>query len=133
MPMIIAVLPPLVHGRDERAGPVRTPRLTRMWETPGLRRVRCRGRRRPRLWCMRRQVPIWTAAVALALAGCSHGTPGARPRENPNSVSPDVAAMVACFRAHGMPDWPDPNYDPRDGRWHLDGPPLKPETRQACA
>lgn len=32
-----------------------------------------------------------------------------------------------------MPDWPDPNYDPRDGRWHLDGPPLKDETRQACA
>ncbi len=102
-----------------------------MWEMAGLRRVRPARAGGPRLEGMRRQVPLLLAL--LALAGCSHGSPGAQPRQNPNSVAPDVAAMVACFRAHGMPDWPDPNYDPRDGRWHLDGPPLKPETRQACA
>ncbi len=74
-----------------------------------------------------------TLLVALALTGCG-GTGSVGPqRENPNAAPDDITRMVACFRAHGMPDWPDPNYDPRDGRWHLDGPPLKTETRQACA
>jgi hypothetical protein len=76
------------------------------------------------------------ALVATAmLAGCTSagGGPGGPSREDPNRAPDDITAMVTCFRAHGMPEWPDPNYDPRDGRWHLDGPPLKAETRQACA
>jgi hypothetical protein len=73
-------------------------------------------------------------AAALTLTGCGVANPLARPhRENPDSPPADIAQMVACFRAHGMPNWPDSAYDPRDGRWHLDGPPLKDETRQACA
>jgi hypothetical protein len=77
------------------------------------------------------------ATAILALAGCSaggtsSGSAGAH-GGNPNSPDADLMQMVQCFRAHGMPEWPDPNYDPRDGRWHLDGPPLKADTRQACA
>jgi hypothetical protein len=83
----------------------------------------------PRIWAA-----LGVAATVLALAGCGTAKSlGGPARENPNHPPDDVAAMVACFRAHGMPNWPDPNYDPRDGRWHLDGPPIKPETRQACA
>jgi hypothetical protein len=77
------------------------------------------------------------ATVLLALAGCSGGGAssgaGNAHAANPNSPDADLMRMVQCFRAHGMPEWPDPNYDPRDGRWHLDGPPLKADTRQACA
>jgi hypothetical protein len=85
---------------------------------------------------IRRFAAALAATVVVALAGCgSHrsGASGAQSRENPNAAPADITSMVACFRAHGMPDWPDPNYDPRDGRWHLDGPPLKAGTRQACA
>jgi hypothetical protein len=76
------------------------------------------------------------AAVAMTLtllAACSAGPLAGPARQDPNRAPDDITAMVACFRAHGMPEWPDPNYDPRDGRWHLDGPPIKAETRQACA
>jgi hypothetical protein len=77
---------------------------------------------------------VATLLVALALTGCGTSSPLRGPqREDPNAAPADIMNMVACFRAHGMPNWPDPNYDPRDGRWHLDGPPLKAETRQACA
>jgi hypothetical protein len=90
---------------------------------------------RPRLDGMNTPIRLLaTVAAALILAGCGTSTATGAPRaENPNSPSADIAQMVACFRAHGMPNWPDPNYDPRDGRWHLDGPPLKDETRRACA
>ena len=79
-------------------------------------------------------VAAGVAAVALTLmTACTDGSPLVPQRQDPNQLPEDITAMVACFRAHGMPDWPDPNYDPRDGRWHLDGPPIKAETRQACA
>ncbi len=76
------------------------------------------------------------AAAVLALAGCGArgpAGPAAATRQDPNAAPADITNMVSCFRAHGMPEWPDPTYDPRDGRWHLDGPPLKAATRQACA
>ena len=28
-------------------------------------------------------------------------------------------AIVTCYRAHGDPSFPDPVYDPNDGRWHF--------------
>jgi hypothetical protein len=106
-----------------------------MGETSRLRLVRLSAARRSSLDGMTKTPVRLLAALAMALtlAGCGSSTTSGGPqRENPNTPSADVARMVECFRAHGMPNWPDPNYDPRDGRWHLDGPPLKDETRQAC-
>jgi hypothetical protein len=80
------------------------------------------------------------AALAVAgLAGCSaaHGSPaGASGPTAESSASPDaeIASIVACYRSHGDPGFPDPVYDPHDGRWHFGaspgGAPLS--TQQAC-
>jgi len=60
-------------------------------------------------------------------AGSAGGTPGASP-------DTQTAAIVQCYRAHGDPGFPDPVYDPSDGRWHFAiSPATAPEsTRQAC-
>ena len=79
------------------------------------------------------------AAAALALvAGCSAGSshPAAQAAsENPNAPDATLVAMVACFRAHGLPTFPDPVFDPTDGRWHLanERPQITPQVEQACA
>src|SRR5262245_66440446 len=83
------------------------------------------------------------AALALAAAvstvlfatGCSGATPGGPRRENPNVPDATLVQMISCFRAHGLPNFPDPVYDPNDGRWHLpnERPDITPDVRQACA
>jgi hypothetical protein len=86
-----------------------------------------------------------TALAALALAGCGSGSgarAGASPTLSPqaaateSSASPDadITAIVACYRAHGDPGFPDPVYDPRDGRWHFGTSPGSAPitTQQAC-
>lgn len=83
-------------------------------------------------------IPL-AAAVVLLGAGCggSPAGPGAAgpPRQDPNSAPEDLSREIACFRAHGLPDYPDPVYDPNDGRWHL--PDIRPDltgrVRDACA
>jgi len=83
-----------------------------------------------------------TVAVlaGIMLAGCSAGagpagSPGAGATPE-SSTSPDTetAAIVACYRAHGDPSFPDPVYDPTDGRWHFaESPGMAPlSTQQAC-
>lgn len=79
---------------------------------------------------------LLASAVMLAagtlLAGCGGGSPGSPA----SSSTPDdvTAAIVACYRAHGDPGFPDPVYDPSDGRWHFAvSPGTAPEgTQQAC-
>jgi len=46
-----------------------------------------------------------------------------------------VQEMIQCFRQHGLPDYPDAQFDPNDGRWHLPDhrPDLPPSVQQACA
>ena len=43
-------------------------------------------------------------------------------------------AIVTCYRAHGDPSFPDPVYDPSDGRWHFAISPgsAPASTQQAC-
>lgn len=71
--------------------------------------------------------------------GCSsHPAPAASAgpgRENPNVKPDDIMKMITCFRAHGLPAFPDPVYDPSDGRWHFSNeqPPLTAQVRQSCA
>ena len=76
------------------------------------------------------------ACVPLALlAGCgSSGHPTAGPAGHGGSDRSETEAIVACYRAHGDPSFPDPTYDPSDGNWHLArSPGSVPETtQQAC-
>jgi hypothetical protein len=86
-----------------------------------------------------RIVKMLTASAALAvLAACGSGT-GGQHQGSPgtgHAGSPDTqtAAIVACYRSHGDPGFPDPVYDPGDGRWHFGvSPASAPQsTRQAC-
>jgi hypothetical protein len=73
-------------------------------------------------------------AAAAALAGCgSGGGPATAPA---GSASPDdvTMAIVTCYRAHGDPSFPDPVYDPGDGRWHFAVSPgsAPASTQRAC-
>jgi len=75
------------------------------------------------------------ALLASALAGCS-AAGGTSSASATSSSTPDDAttAIVNCYRAHGDPSFPDPVYDPGDGRWHFaTSPGTAPySTRQAC-
>jgi hypothetical protein len=81
--------------------------------------------------------PAWFACCA-ALAACtsggtqqSAGSPAGVPGASPDA---QTAAIVQCYRAHGDPGFPDPVYDPSDGRWHFAiSPGTAPQsTQQAC-
>jgi hypothetical protein len=82
-------------------------------------------------------------ATALALTACGgNGTvatsPGAGQNGNGQAAAarPDAetAAIVACYRSHGDPGFPNPVYDPNDGRWHFAVSPgsAPASTQRAC-
>jgi hypothetical protein len=72
--------------------------------------------------------------LAAALAGCSAA--GGTTSAATSSSTPDdeTMAIVNCYRAHGDPSFPDPVYDPSDGRWHFAvSPGSAPDsTQRAC-
>jgi hypothetical protein len=74
--------------------------------------------------------------LAAALAGCSAAAGGTTSVSATSSSSPDsnIVAIVTCYRAHGDPSFPDPVYDPSDGRWHFGISPgsAPASTQQAC-
>ena len=74
------------------------------------------------------------ALLASVLAGCSAA--GGTTSAATSSRTPDdsTMAIVTCYRAHGDPSFPDPVYDPGDGRWHFAISPgsAPASTRQAC-
>jgi hypothetical protein len=77
-------------------------------------------------------------AAAIALAGCGSGTSasGGGGTASAGSGAPDdeTMAIVTCYRTHGDPSFPDPVYDPGDGRWHFAVSPgsAPASTQQAC-
>jgi hypothetical protein len=79
----------------------------------------------------------WFAAVAafislgLALAAC--GSTG-HTQASSSSGRSQLEALVQCLRAHGVPNFPDPVYDPSDGRWHYADyrPSIPQSAQQAC-
>jgi hypothetical protein len=104
--------------------------------TPGLAKERPPGLRNPSYecdhvnkttgrWCRARvrRAGILTAAAGLALltAACSGGTPSNRGTPSAGSTSStgtsgpsstyvlDKLGLARCLRAHGVPDYPDPN------------------------
>jgi hypothetical protein len=85
-----------------------------------------------------RTTALAAACVILgaALAACgSAGTTSSQAQPG-SSGQPDAetAQIVQCYRTHGEPSFPDPVYDPSDGRWHFAiSPATAPQsTRQAC-
>jgi hypothetical protein len=73
----------------------------------------------------------------ILLAACSSGA-GQHPTRagTGQGGAPDAqtAAVVHCYRTHGDPGFPDPVYDPSDGRWHFAVSPASAplSTQQAC-
>jgi hypothetical protein len=89
------------------------------------------------------RLPALLAAGAMLaavgpLAACGSGASGAAVPSSAATVTstPDDATMaiVNCYRAHGDPSFPDPVYDPSDGRWHFAVSPgsAPASTQQAC-
>ena len=76
------------------------------------------------------------AILAAALAGCSAAAGGTTSASATSTSSPDneTMAVVTCYRAHGDPSFPDPVYDPSDGRWHFAVSPgsAPASTQRAC-
>lgn len=78
-------------------------------------------------------------ATGLLLAGCSGGSAGGTPdtaATHAGNATPDneTMAIVTCYRTHGDPSFPDPVYDPSDGRWHFAVSPgsAPASTQRAC-
>jgi len=88
---------------------------------------------------IRRSAMVLLAVATLALVGgCSGGAAHPTAHQAPENVnSPDttLVAMIACFRSHGLASFPDPVFDPNDGRWHLANqrPDITPQVQRACA
>jgi hypothetical protein len=86
---------------------------------------------------------LLASGLLLAACGASPGAPSAGPSPAgaasataESTAAPDSStpAIVACYRAHGDPSFPDPVYDPNDGRWHFGTSPGSAPlaTQQAC-
>ena len=86
---------------------------------------------------IRSQALLASAAIlAGALAGCSAAAGGNTSASATSSSTPDdeTMAIVNCYRAHGDASFPDPVYDPSDGRWNFAISPgsAPASTQQAC-
>jgi hypothetical protein len=78
------------------------------------------------------------AGLMLTMITAACGSSRADTRGTGGSGSSDdhasIMAIITCFRSHGAADFPDPVYDPGDGRWHFAISPatVPSSTRQAC-
>lgn len=76
------------------------------------------------------------ASAVLAACGSGSGSPAGSAATAQGAGTPDASteAIVQCYRTHGDPSFPDPVYDPSDGRWHFAVSPgsAPASTRQAC-
>jgi hypothetical protein len=96
--------------------------------------------RMPRLPALAASAAAAALAAAL-LSGCGSGgnsaaTTTAAQGNGEANGAPDanIEAIVRCYRAHGDASFPDPVYDPSDGRWHFGTSPGSAplSTQQAC-
>jgi hypothetical protein len=76
-------------------------------------------------------------AAGILLAGCGTGSrPAAGTGNTQAGGAPDssITTLIQCYRQHGDPAFPDPTYDPSDGRWHFAVSPnsAPASTRAAC-
>jgi len=88
---------------------------------------------------MRTWLAMAAACAALGMSAAACGSP-AHTAAGPAASTHDPSgrarfeAVVQCLRAHGVPDFPDPVYDPSDGRWHYADyrPDIPQSAQQAC-
>ncbi len=60
------------------------------------------------------------AVASFTLAGCASGAgSGSSAAQTGGTPDASTMAIVTCYRTHGDPSFPDPVYDPSDGRWHF--------------
>ncbi len=57
-------------------------------------------------------------ATVMVLAGCGSGGT-ATVQAGSGTPDDETMSIVTCYRTHGDPSFPDPVYDPSDGRWHF--------------
>lgn len=66
---------------------------------------------------------VTVLAVACALTGCGSGGHATGHRTPSGAASADSAAIareaVRCIRQHGLPNFPDPVYDPQSRSWTI--------------
>lgn len=89
---------------------------------------------RPRRWPALLSSGVMLAG-AVALAGCGSGAASAGTAAAARGTPDDATmAIVTCYRTHGDPSFPDPVYDPGDGRWHFAVSPgaAPASTQRAC-
>ena len=93
-------------------------RITRAWTAPAL------------LVCG----AMLAASAVLAGCGSDGGSAGAATTQIGGAPDTSITSLIACSRAHGDPSFPDPVYDPGDGRGHFAISPnsAPASTRQAC-
>jgi hypothetical protein len=80
------------------------------------------------------------AACGAALAGsvvltaCGSGGSHGSGAATAGQSGDNTVALARCYRTHGDPSFPDPTYDPSDGKWHFAVSPgtVPAATRQAC-
>jgi hypothetical protein len=75
-----------------------------------------------------------TLAAGALLAGCGTSKPATTTAAGGGAPDANTSAIISCYRSHGDPGFPDPVYDPGDGRWHFAVSPntAPASTRQAC-
>jgi len=56
-----------------------------------------------------------TAQFASAMHSCKHLLPGGGPKPITQRQLDSMVKSAACMRAHGFPDYPDPQRDPNGG------------------
>ena len=74
-------------------------------------------------------------AASAALAGCGAASrPPAGGTQAAGTADSSITTLIQCYRQHGDPAFPDPTYDPSDGRWHFAVSPnsAPASTRAAC-
>jgi hypothetical protein len=74
----------------------------------GIRVIRGPGRAWPPIARTAAAI-ITAAALALLAAACSSGSPSATGSSNDSASSPSAVSYSVCIRAHGVPNYPDPN------------------------
>jgi hypothetical protein len=74
-------------------------------------------------------------AAGALLAGCGAASrPPAGGTQAAGTADSSITTLIQCYRQHGDPAFPDPVYDPSDGRWHYAISPnsAPASTRAAC-
>lgn len=66
-------------------------------------------------------------ASSVMLTACGSGGSHTSGAATAGQSGDNTVALARCYRTHGDPGFPDPTYDPSDGKWHFDWPDPDPD------